>query len=123
LRKTLSGNTLLEHGEEIVLAHDQVLLAVDLDLGAAVLREQHLVARLDVEGDQLALLVALAGADGDDLRLDGLLLGGVRDEQATGGLGLLLEALDEDAVVQRGESSCDVTSPRFAPLGSPWWGA
>jgi hypothetical protein len=50
---------------------------------------------------QLALLVALAGADGDDLGLDRLLLGGVRDEQATSGLGLLLEALDEDAVVQR----------------------
>jgi hypothetical protein len=50
---------------------------------------------------QLAVLVALAGADGDDLGLDGLLLRGVRDEQATGGLGLLLQALDEDAVVQR----------------------
>ena len=45
----MGGSSLLEHGEDVVLAHDQVLLAVDLDLGAGVLAEQHAVALLHVE--------------------------------------------------------------------------
>src|SRR6476659_10137965 len=36
---------LLDDREDVVLTHDQVLFAVDLHLGAAVLREQHLVPR------------------------------------------------------------------------------
>ena len=40
------------------LAQDQVLVAADLDLGAAVLRVDDLVADGDVERDQLAVLVA-----------------------------------------------------------------
>src|SRR5262249_44021723 len=51
--------------------------------------------------DQLAFLVPLAGADGDHLRLDRLLLGGVGDEEAPGGLGLLIEALHQNSIVQR----------------------
>ena len=43
--------------------------AVDLDLGARPLAEQHPVADLDVDRDELAGLVAPAGADGDDLAL------------------------------------------------------
>ena len=39
--------------EDVVLAHDDVLFAVDLDLGAGVLAEQDAVARLDVERDDL----------------------------------------------------------------------
>src|SRR5688572_13949635 len=38
--------SLFQNREEVVLAHDEVLFAVDLHFGAAVLREQHLVARL-----------------------------------------------------------------------------
>src|SRR5205814_2125860 len=79
----------VEHREQVVLAHDQVLLAVDLDLGAAVLAEQHAVAGLDLGRDDLAVLVALARADGDHLGLDRLLLGRIGDEQTTRGLGLL----------------------------------
>src|SRR5215831_1114918 len=89
----------VEHGEEVVLAHDQVLFAVDLDLGAAVLAEQHAVAGLDLERDDLAVLVALARADSDHLGLDRLLLRRVRDEQTTGGLGLLFETLDQNSIM------------------------
>src|SRR3712207_5009639 len=42
-----------------------------------------------------------AGADGDDGALLGLLLGGVRNDQAGGGGGLGLVGLDHDAVLQR----------------------
>ena len=59
------------------------------DLGAAVLAVDDGVADLDVERDDLAgLLGAPAGADGQDLALLGLLLGGVGDDQAADG-GLL----------------------------------
>ncbi len=51
-------------------------------------------------GDDLAGLVAGAGADGDDLALLGLLGGGVGNDDAAGGLGLAVDARDDDAVVQ-----------------------
>ena len=55
---------------------------------------------LTSSGDELAGLVAGAGADGDDFALLRLLLGGVGDDDAAGGLGLGVDALDDDAVVQ-----------------------
>src|SRR5713101_3472334 len=74
-----------EHPHDVALLHDQVLDAVDLDLGARPFSEQHPVARLDVDRDELAALVAPAGAHGDDLALLRLFLGGVRDDDAPGG--------------------------------------
>src|SRR6185436_8639242 len=71
---------LLDHAEDLVLAQDDVLHAVHLDLGAGVLAEQDAVARLDVELDQRAVLGALARADGDDLALQRALLGGVGND-------------------------------------------
>src|SRR5690606_5040718 len=47
------------------------------------------------------VLVALTCADGDDRGLDRLLLRRVRDEQTTSGLGLLIETLDQNSIVQR----------------------
>ena len=49
----------------------------------------------------LPALVAAAGADGDDLALGGLLLGGVGNDDAAGGLLLGIDALDDDTVVKR----------------------
>ena len=43
--------------------------AVDLDFGARPLAEQHAVADLQIDRDQLAGFVAAAGADGDDFAL------------------------------------------------------
>ena len=64
------------------------------------LAEQDAVAGLDVERDELAGLVAAAGADGDDLAFLRLLLGGVRNDDAALRLLLAFEAADDDAVVQ-----------------------
>src|SRR4029453_475499 len=50
------GRRLLDDGEHVLLAHDQILLVVDLHLGARVLAEEDLVAGLDVERDLLALV-------------------------------------------------------------------
>ena len=45
------------HREDVVLAQDQVLGAVDLDLVARVLREQDLVARLDLQLAERSVLL------------------------------------------------------------------
>ena len=52
--------------QDVGLAEDQDLVGADLDLGAAVLAEDDLVALFDVHGDVLAVLVAGARADGED---------------------------------------------------------
>src|SRR5512137_1610398 len=70
-----------DDGEQVAGGEDQVLLALQLDLGAAVLRVHDLVSHLDVEGDALAFLV-LTGAHGQYFAQLGLLLGGVGDHQA-----------------------------------------
>src|SRR5262249_32671248 len=90
-----------QHAEDVLLAHDEVLLAVELDLRARVLAEEDLVADLHVERRDLAVVVHLALADGDDLPLLRLLLGGVGDDDAALGLlHLLVEPLHEDAVLE-----------------------
>ena len=60
--------------------HDQVLDIVDLDLVARVLAVEDAVPRLDVHGQDLAVLGHLAFAHGDDFALLGLFLGGVGDD-------------------------------------------
>src|SRR5437879_12029554 len=58
---------LLENGEDVFLAHDEVFLVVDLDLGARILAEQDLVAGLHVQRDLLAVVPDFAGPVGDPL--------------------------------------------------------
>src|SRR4051812_40548876 len=92
---------LLDHREDVVLAQNEVLGAVDLDLVARVLGEQDLVARLDVQLAQRPVLLNLAVAHGDDQRLHRLFLGGVGDEEPPGRLRLFFDALHQDAVIER----------------------
>src|SRR6059036_1052422 len=95
------GPPLLENGEDVFLAHDEVLLVVDLDLGARVLPEQDLVPGLHVERDLLAVVADLAVAGGDHLALLRLLLGRVGDDDPALLDLFLLETLDQDPIVQR----------------------
>src|SRR3954469_6316778 len=95
------GYAIFDDAEDIALLHDQEILAVDLDLGAGPLAEQHAVAGADVDRDQLAGFVASAGTNRDHLALRGLFLDGVGNDDAAGGLFLGLDALDDDAVVKR----------------------
>ena len=80
--------------------HDQVVFIIDPDLGARPLAEQHPVTRPDIEPLDLAALVSGTRTDGDDLAFLRLLLGGVRNDDASGGLAFLLDAADHDAVVE-----------------------
>src|SRR3954468_1917064 len=92
-----------EDAHDVAFLHDQQLIAVDLDLGAGPLAEQHAVANLEIDRNQLAGLVAAARADGGDLALRGLFLGSVGNDNAACGLLFGVDALDHDAVVKRTE--------------------
>src|ERR1700676_4322710 len=91
----------IDHTHDVGFLHDHEVLAIELDLGARPLSEQHAVADLDVEWVQLAILVAHAWANGDDFALHRLFLRRVGDENAPGGLRLRLDTADQDAVLQR----------------------
>lgn len=87
----------------LMIPEDRVLLLRHLDLRAAKLRDEHLVAGLDAHDDALAVAVDPAGSDGEDFCLVELLDGGLRQEDAAGRLCLGAHALDEHAVEERGE--------------------
>src|SRR5262249_18137764 len=101
LRGLLLGNRLVDDAHDVGLLHDQEFVAVDLDLGARPFAEQHAVTFFDIDGNELAGVVAATRADGDDLALRGLLLSGVRDDDAAGRLFFGLDAPDDDTVVKR----------------------
>src|SRR4029077_7704505 len=86
---------LLENGEDVVLAHDQVLLVVDLHLGAGVLPEQDRVSGLHIERDLLALVGDLAVTDGDPFPLLGFFFGRVRNDDPAFLALFLLEPLHQ----------------------------
>src|SRR3954454_2328896 len=92
-----------EDAHDVALFHDQVVVAVDLDLGARPLAKQHAFSNLHVDGDELAVLVAAAWADGDNLALLRLLLNGIGNDDPAGGLFFGGDALDDDAIVKRTE--------------------
>src|SRR5258708_785491 len=74
LRGLLLGHRLVDHAHDVGLLHDQEVLAINLDLGARPLAEQHAVANLDVDRDELAGLIAAARAHRNHFALRGLLL-------------------------------------------------
>ena len=92
---------LLDDGEDVAGGQDEVLVAAVLDLGAAVLAVEDDVADGDVERNAVAVVVDAARADGEDGALLGLLLGGVRNDDAGGGGRLGLVGLHDDAVLER----------------------
>lgn len=79
-------------------------------------RNQNLVASGNAHGETLAILVEGTGANSEDLGLVELLDTALREEDTGGGLGLGLDALDQDAV-QEGGKSLDVTDGRLLTLG------
>src|SRR6266550_1243484 len=82
------GRSVLDDGEDVLLADDQELVLLDLELGPGVLAVEDLLADLDVHRFALAVIEHSARADGEDAALLGLLLGGVR--QVDPALGHLL---------------------------------
>src|SRR6187549_3640890 len=78
LRSLLAGRDDL--GEDVGLAQDQIVVLAEPDLGAAVLREDDLVALGELHRDVVPVLIPRAGADGEDASPLRLLLRGVRQD-------------------------------------------
>src|ERR1700687_5573467 len=85
--------------ENIGLAEDQVSLGVDRDFSSTVLSVENLVTDLELHRNADVLLEA-ARANGDDLALLRLFLGGIGDEQRAALLLRLLERSDHHAVCE-----------------------
>src|SRR6202790_1711624 len=91
---------LRQHAHDVALLHDQEFLAIELDLGARPFAEQHTVADLEVDRDQLAGFVPAARPNRRDFALRGFFLGTVRNDDATCGFVFGIDAFDHDAVVE-----------------------
>src|SRR5947207_1848593 len=105
-----------DDAEDVLLAEDQVLLAVELDFVARVLSEQLPIALLDVGRQALAVL-APAGPDGHDQPLLGLLLGRVRDDDPSGAALLaLLDPLHDHPIQQRAHTRRHSLNPPMTLL-------
>src|SRR6185312_3141102 len=95
------GCLLVDDRQHVAGGQDQVLLAVVLDLGAAVLAVDHGVTLGDVQRNPLlAVLVPAAGSNGHHGAFLRLLFSGVRNDQTGRGRGLGLVGLDEDLVLE-----------------------
>src|SRR4029078_13249564 len=88
----------IENREHFVLAHDEVFLAIELDVLPGVLPEQNRVACLHVERHAVRLF-AFTETDGHDLSLLRLFLGAIGNDDSADFLFALIDALDDDAVV------------------------
>src|SRR6185503_19239792 len=104
----LGGQALVEDAHDIGFLHDDELLAVDLDLRARPFAEQNAIADAHIERLDLALLVAGARSDGDNLALLRLFLRRVGDEDTAGSLAFLRDAAHQHAVVERHEFHGDL---------------
>src|SRR5207237_1530296 len=69
LRGLLAGDRLIEHAHDVALLHDEVIDAVDLDLGAGPFSEQHAVASLQVVWFQYTVLISAPCTEYVDLSL------------------------------------------------------
>lgn len=96
----------------LAVTEQVVLLLARLDGRATKLGNQHSVADSNAHGDALAITVQATGSNGKDLGLVELLDAGLGQEDAAGGLGLGLDALDEHAV-QEGSESTDGADGRL----------
>jgi hypothetical protein len=87
------------NAENIVLAHDQELCAFDLDLYAAVLAEEDLVALFDVNRNNRSVLTNLALADSDNTAALWTLLSGIWEDDSPAALLFRSESLYDDTVL------------------------
>src|SRR5664279_2396373 len=95
--------SVLDDRENVLLAHDEHVLAVDLELGAGVLRVQDLVADGDVHLLARPVLEDPARSDRESRPFLGLLLRGVRQDNPALGDLFARRRLDDDPIAERPE--------------------
>src|SRR5438445_5569171 len=87
--------------QDVRLAENQNLVGPELDLGAAVLAEDDLVALFEVERDVLPVVVTGARANSEDAAALRLLLRGVRQDDPADRRLLFIEDFDDQAAAKR----------------------
>ena len=85
-----------EDGHDVFFTHHEQLLAIDLDLGAGILTEQHTVADFYIHGSHCTAFKDFAVAHCHHFTPDGLLSGGIRDNDATSRAAFFFDATDDD---------------------------
>src|SRR3954447_22906015 len=88
----MRGRDAVEDGQHLVFAHDQVVLAIELDFLARIFAKQDVIARLHLERDARAVVVHLAAAGGDHLTALRLLFRSVGNDDRTALLLALFDA-------------------------------
>lgn len=78
----------------------------------AYLRDQDFIASVDTHGDTLTVLGEKTGSNSKDLGLVLLLDAALGKEDTRGGLGLGLDALDQNPI-EEGSEALDVTEDRL----------
>src|SRR5216683_2323251 len=89
-----------EHAEDIVLAQDQMLFVLELDLAACILAEKNPVAGFHVGRHQFASLGHLPLTNRYNLPLLRLFFGAIGNDDTAFGLVFFLDALHQDAIAQ-----------------------
>src|SRR5713226_4635873 len=97
---------LTDDAEDVVLAHDQVRLIVDLDFSAAIFRNENFVAFFHGEIDFLALVVDFTGAESDDFALLRFFFRGIGNNDPAFFCLLLLNRLHEHPITERFYMNC-----------------
>src|SRR5438477_9308412 len=97
----LAGRLLGDFGENITLAHDLEVFAIDFDFAAGVFAEDDLIADADRKVPTLAAIEQPARPDSHDVATLRLLLRGIREHDAPGGDFFGVQRLDHNAVIQR----------------------
>src|SRR5690606_21573527 len=112
-----SGSPLLNDRQDVLLAEDQQLLVVDLQLSARILREQDVVADLDVQRNALlAVLVEPARTHRQHLTALRLLLGRIRKDDPTLRHLFTLHRANKDPVPERPDLRFHTRHPRGTSL-------
>src|SRR5690349_16625133 len=115
----LRGFAAFDDAHDVGFLHDQEFLAIDLHFGAGPFAEQDEIAGLHFRRHALAVVVQRARTDRDDFAFLRLLLCGLRNNDAAGGLLLFLHTANDNAIAKRTESHEMISSKwlKFRRLG------
>src|SRR6185503_11005569 len=100
-RTLVPTSLFLDDAEYFFLAHDQKLLAVDLDLSAGIFTEKYAVSGLNVQRKDLTFVVGLAFANCDDFAFHRFFFGTSRNDDSTTNGFPFFDSANEDAIVER----------------------
>src|SRR5262249_59020471 len=99
--RNLLRRSLFNHAHDVALLRDDVILAVDFDLGTRPFSKQHSIADFDIQCMQFAVIAPRTRPSGNDFAFHWLFLSGIGDDDAALGLLLLLDAAVEYTILQR----------------------